>query len=145
MSIFGDYTFEADFGDGILVELCEQGALKQLTKENAKEFVELYLMHYSQLDKNQFDIVYRTMEDICGAQRLTLCPYDVMALRTCSPGEFSVNQMKAITKFNFSGSIRRNKERVQKFKKNFWTMMTEFPSKLRMAFMQFATGQNRIS
>ena len=34
-AIFDDYTFEADFGDGVLVELCEDGASKQLTRENA--------------------------------------------------------------------------------------------------------------
>ena len=80
------------------------------------------------------------MEDVSGMQRIAICSPEVMAMRTCSPGEFSVNAMKAITRFNFSYAVKKNKERVQKFKKNFWATMTEFSSKLRLAFMQFATG-----
>ena len=55
---FGDYNFEADFGDGILVELCEGGSNRSLTKENASAFIEMYLKRYSKLDKKQFDALY---------------------------------------------------------------------------------------
>ena len=59
-----------------------------------------------------------------------------MAVRACSVGDFTVTAMKAIT---------RIEEGSEEFKEKFWTTMKEFSTKMRLAFMQFATGQSRLS
>ena len=59
-----------------------------------------------------------------------------MAIRACSVGDFTVSAMKAITHID-GGS--------EEFVENFWWTMKEFSTKMRLAFMQFATGQSRLS
>ena len=46
VALFGDYTFEADFGHGEPVKLCKDGETRALTIENADEYLKLYLSHY---------------------------------------------------------------------------------------------------
>ena len=54
-SVFGDYTFVLDGGvtaeDGTVIELCESGQSKVLTKENAADYIQLYLRAYTKLDE----------------------------------------------------------------------------------------------
>ena len=52
--IYDGYTFEADFGTGDSVELCENGATTPLLRINVNEYVNLYLKAYSKLDQRQF-------------------------------------------------------------------------------------------
>ena len=50
--IFYDVTtFEADFGDGIEVEICEGGSQIDITNENKAQYVELYLKKYLEQDE----------------------------------------------------------------------------------------------
>lgn len=55
--VYGEQAFVLENGarDGGLVALCEAGQSKMLTKDNAEEFVRLYLAAYTKLDSLQFD------------------------------------------------------------------------------------------
>ena len=80
-----------------------------LTRENANLFVELYLKHYSELDKKQLEVIYRGIEEVIGKQRLAICSPEIMSLRACSPAEFSVKAMKSITKMRFPHELKKDK------------------------------------
>ena len=53
-ALYGEYTFESIFeGQGEL-ELCPEGKKKKLTKENADDYIKLWLEKYTQLESAQF-------------------------------------------------------------------------------------------
>ena len=72
--IYDGYTFEASFGsqqDSELVELCPGGVLKDLTRANAKEFVDLYLKKLTEQDALQFACVFLAIQDCVGERMLS--------------------------------------------------------------------------
>ena len=73
-AIYDGYTFEASFGseaDAEVVELCPGGVLKALTRENADEFVDLYLQKFTEQDALQFNRVHLAIQDSVGQRMLS--------------------------------------------------------------------------
>ena len=53
LEAYGDYAFILEGSSphgGKVIELCQDGATKGLTKANAEEYIDLYLRAYTRLD-----------------------------------------------------------------------------------------------
>ena len=46
-ALYGEYTFESSFEGQGEIELCPNGKTKKLTKENADEYIKLWLEKYT--------------------------------------------------------------------------------------------------
>ena len=60
-AVYDGYTFEGSFSsdaDAEVVELCPNGANIPLTRENASEFVDLYLKKLTEQDALQFERIH---------------------------------------------------------------------------------------
>ena len=74
-AVFSGYFFEADIGDDDLVELCDGGAERPLTRQDVDEYVKLFLIKYTQQDALQFKLVYSGIEDVvCKRTLLHISP-----------------------------------------------------------------------
>ena len=142
-SQYDGFTFEAAINDaGQTEELCPGGSKIQLTRENASEFVELYLAKLTELDALQFERVSLAIEDCVGKRMLKQLTPEIASSRTCSKAEITPDAFKNAVKFK----AREDSEDERNWHKWFWDIFRNDMSKHdRMLALKFMSGNSRIN
>ena len=101
-AVYGETAFvlETHSEDGSLIELCPSGSTKALSRDNAEEYIELYLKAYTKLDSLQFGRLYIAFEDIATRKVLALTTPKIIKRRVCSSAIIDLASFKASTKVN---------------------------------------------
>ena len=99
-SVFYDgYYFTASLGteneEENIVELCEGGSSKPLTRENAEEYISLYLQKYTEQDAVQFERLWLAIQDCASETMLSHISPQIAANRASSKPFITTAAMKA--------------------------------------------------
>lgn len=129
--------FQADFGDGNIVDLCENGAEKQLTKGNAREYVQSYLEKFTQRDQPQFQLIYDCIQFVVGKRMMLFMTPQILAKRAVAPQIISISALKASTDTD-------NEKLRPELKTWFWEIMEEMSNDDRQLFLKFTCGRTRL-
>ena len=136
--IYDGYTFEASFGldsDAKVVELCPGGVLRALKRENAEEFVDLFLRKLTEQDALQFERVHLAIQDCVGERMLSNLTPQLACNRACSKAEITTQAFKSVVNVNGDNE----------WKKWFWEIFEEMSKEDRMLLLKFMSGNQRIS
>lgn len=150
-SIFG-LTFETtvkvkDKRDGYKlesVELCEGGANKVVTRENKREYINLWIHYYLNesilCQFQQFMSGFNKVFQDCKSIKL----FDSEELKRLLCGDqyvnkpYDFNMLRSVTKYTNGFD---NKSTVVEW---FWEIVSNWEPKLQSRFLQFVTGSNKI-
>lgn len=122
---YGDTTFVLDGHDDAQVELCPNGHSRKLKRDNASEYITLYLQAYTSLDAVQFHVLYEAFEDVATIKVLTLLTPQVAKRRICSTPIIDLAALKASTKINNTCDNLTDEEK-EMAKKMLWEVIEEF-------------------
>ena len=139
--IFGnDQVFILENGarDGERIELCEGGQSKVLTRENAGEFVGLYLAAYTKIDSLQFGELYTGLEDVGTRTLMGLMTPQIAKKRIC--GDSTIN----LAAFKASTECEDEYGDDSKMEDMFWQMVEEMENKDRQLLLKFMCGRSRL-
>ena len=137
--IYDGYTFEASLGsdsDANVVELCPGGVLRALKRENADEFVDLYLRKLTEQDALQFERVHLAIQDCVGERMLSNLTPQIACSRASSKAEITTQAFKSVVTLT---------EENEEWKKWFWEIFEEMNKEDRMLLLKFMSGNQRIS
>ena len=114
-AVYGETAFvlETSQDDGSVIELCPGGSSKALTRENASEYIDLYLRAYTEQDSIQFRKLYQAFEDVGTKKVLSLINPQIVKRRICSSAIIDLESFKASTSIS---------EDVKEF---FWQVVEE--------------------
>ncbi|CAF0709989.1 unnamed protein product [Brachionus calyciflorus] len=121
-------------------ELKENGANIDLTNENRKEFVELYIDFL--LNKSiyqQFKAFYNGFHSVCASNAILLFRPEEIELLVCgSPEPLNINELRMI-------ALYENYTEKDDIIQWFWDIIkTEFNTNQKKRFLLFTTGSDRI-
>ena len=136
-AILEAYTFEADFGSGHAVELCEGGSHRDLTREDVDEYVHLFLLKYTEDDSVQFNLLFKGFEDVCARRLLLHMNAEITSKRTCSTAQINVKAFKAATYFE--------SEERKELSDWYWQLIEEdFSNNDLQLLVKFICGRSRL-
>ena len=134
--IYGEFTFESSFEGQGDIELCPGGKEKKLTKDNASEYIELWLKTYTRLESAQFTQIYYGIQDVCGKNFLLHLTPKLAEKRACAAATIDVESIKLVTNFYATNEA---------FKDRFWKVVGSFSNQDRSLLVKFATGRTRLA
>ena len=105
-----------------------------MTKENAAEYIRLWLAKYTEKESAQFMQIQRGVEDVCGKRFLVHLTPRIAAKRALGPLRIEVKDMKQVCRWDGDKS----------YEKKFWDVVETLEYKDRALIIKFATGRNRI-
>lgn len=135
-------TTKSVFGENIVVELCENGAEVDVTKDNLDRFLELRLK-YSCMEesKPQLFAFLNGFYEVIPIQLLSVFNFFELELLLCGLPHISVEDWRKNTLYRGEYAELGERHPVVKM---FWTIMEESNEEQRAKFLQFATGTSRV-
>ncbi|KAH9254822.1 hypothetical protein BASA81_007072 [Batrachochytrium salamandrivorans] len=135
-------TTKAVFGENVVVELCENGASRDVTNENLDEFLELRLKHCCMGEvQAQLYSFLNGFYEVIPIQLLSVFNFFELELLLCGLPHISVEDWKRNTVYRGEYAERGENHPVVQM---FWLIMEESNEEQRAKFLQFATGTSRV-
>lgn len=135
-------TTKSVFGDNTVVELCENGADREVTKENLDEFLELRLKYCCMGEMQaQLYSFLNGFYEVIPIQLLSVFNFLELELLLCGLPHISVEDWKKNTVYRGEYAEKGINHPVVQM---FWLVMEESNEEQRAKFLQFATGTSRV-
>lgn len=142
---FGDLTFEITrqrFDQLINVELCENGSSKQVTKENAKHYVQAYIDHlFNKSVELAFGAFSAGFHHVCGSKVLELFHASELMAMVIGNENYDFAELEANT--DYKGDYGVDHPVVKKFWKVFHTL--DIKDKKKISNFSYRNGPDSNS
>ncbi|XP_041363097.1 probable E3 ubiquitin-protein ligase HERC4 [Gigantopelta aegis] len=135
-------TFEISvdvFGELKTRELCPDGAKKAVTKENKREYVDLYIDYvFNKAAETQYDAFSSGFLKVCGGRVLEL--FHPQELQAMVVGNENYDFIELEKNTEYKGEYHRYHQTIQFF----WEVFHEMSMDDKKKFLVFLTGSDRI-
>ncbi|KAL4239292.1 putative E3 ubiquitin-protein ligase herc4 [Mactra antiquata] len=135
-------TFEItqeSFGEVKSVELTQGGSNKSVTKENRKEFVELYVDYiFNKSVESHFNSFYTGFHKVCGGRVLELFHPDELRSMVIGNENYDFHELEKNTVYK--GDYHRYHPSI----KHFWDVFHDLSLENKKKFLLFLTGSDKI-
>lgn len=132
-------VFAADFGDGVEVELCEEGASVAVTPDNSQRYVQLYIQKYLSLNQTLYDNLIFGIQKICPQGIISALNLNNIGRIACSAPTINLDELKKSVKVSCESN-----EHLAYFEDLFWAMILQMTNAERSLLLRFITGSSRV-
>eukprot|EP00494_Astrolonche_serrata_P004972 UN04987 len=135
-SFVHEYKF---FGESKVEELKKDGAKIPVTKENRKEYVELYSKYLMEGSvKKQFDMLNQGFEMVAGADTISLFRWEELQLLVCGSELIDFEELERSSRY------ADGFEKTDATIKYFWEIAHALDDENKRKLLSFCTGSDRI-
>jgi len=127
------------FGETKIAELKPGGAKIEVTKENRREYVELYAKYKMETSiEQQFNMLYEGFHLVAGTQFLDLFRWEELQLLICGSEKFDFAELEKSA--NYTDGFSKESETII----NFWEIAHALGDEDKRKLLSFCTGSDRI-
>ena len=138
-----DFTISEEvMGERRTIELCENGAERDLTNDNLGEFMEANVK-YRMLDitKQQTMNILLGFYDVIPASLMTIFDFNELELLMCGQPNIDMEDWQKHTDYSGEFEICQESHEVVEW---FWSTVEEFDTNLKARLLQFSTGTSGV-
>lgn len=133
-----DETFETYLANGQAAELKPGGKDIAVTHANHKEYLDLVVQKRLGETQKQMDWLRQGVTHVVDLSVLAFLTWEEVELRACGPKDIDLEALKAITRYDGSGSADH------KTIKMFWKMFESFTQEERRKYLKFIWGRSKL-
>ncbi|KAI9335991.1 hypothetical protein BDR26DRAFT_865506 [Obelidium mucronatum] len=121
------------------VPLVNGGSDIPVTNENRKDYVDLYIKHYTgECVKRLFDAFKRGFHRVCAGPALKMCRAEELEMLICGTNELNFNELEAGAKYD------DGYEPSHPVIKNFWSIAHNMSQEHKKQLLMFVTASDRV-